>query len=157
MTQPDIKTEKDKSNILNWKETVFLPSANVSIPLGSSPSRSSMTHPMVHTGAHFAPGVGFSLFQQAELQAALAAVFPPPLLGFQIPGRLEVLYRPLHGGSGEGELPGNGTQCRPADPLGVGPVTEVEVDCLGPVGQLLVLINRCLPSKAFSLRFLLSD
>lgn len=93
-----------------------------------------MTRTMVHAGARFAPGVGFSLFQQAELQAALSAVLPPPLLSFQIPGCLEVLYRLFYSGSGEGELPGNGSQRRPADPLGVGPVTEVDVDRLGPGG-----------------------
>ena len=109
-----------------------------------------MTHTTVHAGAHFLPGVGFSSFQQAELQATLAAVFPPPLLGFQISGCLEVLYRPFHGGAGEGELPGNGTQSRPADPLGVGPVTKVEVDRLGPVGQLLVLINGFQPAHAIA-------
>ena len=37
-----------------------------------------MTRTMVHAGAHFALGVGFSLFQQMELQAALAAVWLPP-------------------------------------------------------------------------------
>lgn len=109
-----------------------------------------MTRTMVHAGARFAPGVGFSLFQQAELQAALSAVLPPPLLSFQIPGCLEVLYRLFYSGSGEGELPGNGSQRRPADPLGVGPVTEVEVDRLGPVGQLLVLINGFQPTHAIA-------
>ena len=80
------------------------------------------------------------LFHPIEVRGP-AAVLPVARQDLHPSQPCQIRQRPLDGGPGEAEVPGNAPNGIPTLPLPVGPVLEVEEDGLGPGTQILVPVD----------------